>query len=243
MTPPTLVMAAHGTRSAAGLATTHALADLVRSLRPGLEVVVSFVDVAQPTFADVAAAVAGPMVVVPALLSAGYHVHVDIPRVLRGRPEVVVTPALGPDRVLSEILASRLAARSGSPAHGVALVATGSSDPAARTDVVAAAQDLASVLGRSVEAIFMTGPDASLDRALGPDVEVASYLLADGAFFDRLERTATAAGVPTVSRPIGVDPRLAALVLRRYDDGALTLAGNGVPGARSEPKVNRPHHL
>lgn len=230
MTGPTLVMAAHGTRSAAGLTTTHALADVVRALRPDLDVRVSFVDVAEPVFADVVAAVAGPVVVVPALLSAGYHVHVDIPRVLRGRPDAVVTPALGPDRMLSEVLVLRLAeARSGPPAPTVLLVATGSSDASARADVDAATADLESQLQRPVRTCFMSGPSADLETALGPDIDVATYLLADGAFYDRLRALATAAGVRTISAPLGVHPRLAELVLRRYYDAlpgfASTAAG------------------
>lgn len=228
---PLLLLAAHGTRSTAGLAVTYELAEVVRGLRPELDVAVSFVDVAEPTFADAVAGVVGPLVVVPALLSAGYHVHVDIPRVLRGRSDAVVTPALGPDRMLSEILVLRLGeGRSGAPANSVVLVATGSSDASARADVEAAAADLEKQLQRPVRACFMSGPSADLDAALGPDVDIATYLLAEGAFYDRLRASAAAAGVRTISRPLGVHPRLAELVLRRYDDVAPELARAGAHG-------------
>ncbi len=212
---------------------TYGLAEVVRGLRPDIDVRVSFVDVAQPTFADAVAGVAGPVVVVPALLSAGYHVHVDIPRVLCGRSEVVVTPALGPDRMLSELLVLRLAeARTGPPAASVVLVATGSSDAAARADVDAAAADLETQLQRAVRACFMSGPSADLDAALSPDVEVATYLLAEGAFYDRLRAAAAAAGVRTISAPLAIHPRLAELVLRRYDDALPELTRAGAQGVR-----------
>ena len=220
---PVLVMAAHGTRSAVGIDTTQQLAGLMRSMRPELDVRVSFVDVAAPVFADVVAGVTGPLTVVPVLLSGGYHVHIDIPNVLRARADAVVAPALGPDRSLSLIMAQRLAfARGDRPGAGagVVLVSTGSSDAAARGDVVSAAADLAEVLGEPVRAAYMTGPQADLEAALrqGP-TDVVSYLLAPGSFFDRLRELAVQAGALTVTEPLGVHPGLAQLILRRYDEG------------------------
>src|SRR5882757_1164499 len=78
MTAP-LLAAAHGTRSVAGLATIRALIDQVRLARPALDVDLCFLDVLGPRLAERLDALPGPAVVVPVLLSAGYHVLDDIP--------------------------------------------------------------------------------------------------------------------------------------------------------------------
>lgn len=230
---PVLVLAVHGTRSPAGIDTTHRLADVVRSQRPELDVRVGFVDVAAPVFADVVAAVIGPLVVVPVLLSGGYHVRIDIPRVLRASPDAVVAPPLGPDRALSLIMAERLAFARAGRAAPVLLVSTGSSDASARGDVRTAAADLGDVLGEPVRPVFMTGPGADFDAALaGAPVDVVSYLLAPGTFVDRLRRQALAAGAQAVTEPLGAHPDLAALIVRRYDRARLTSSSGSKPAVQ-----------
>lgn len=232
---PTLICAAHGTRSAPGLATIDRLVSGVRAARPALDVRASFVDVAPPFLADVLAEVRGPVVIVPVLLSGGYHVRVDIPSVIGDRPDTVQTPALGPDRAVSLALADRLSAargRSRPPADRIVLVATGSTDPLARADVAAAAADLADLVGRPVEAAVLGGAGAALAEVLGRfapgSVEVASYLLAEGFFADKLRLDALGLGVEVISPPIGGHPAIADLILRRYDGAT----GNGWPPGR-----------
>ena len=87
---PPLVVAAHGTRQAEGLAGCRALVDRVTGRLPDTSVSVGFVELAEP---GIAAAVAGALealpsgpggegpdaVVVPLLLHAGGHVRSDIP--------------------------------------------------------------------------------------------------------------------------------------------------------------------
>lgn len=107
-----LLAVAHGTRDSAGLAATAALLDMVRALRPGLPVELGYVDVAEPLLADTLARLAGPVVVVPLLLGAGYHVREDIPAALAAAPQVTarVADVLGPDPRLAAILHERLTA-------------------------------------------------------------------------------------------------------------------------------------
>ncbi|MFW5898994.1 MAG: sirohydrochlorin chelatase, partial [Jiangellaceae bacterium] len=73
-TQPALIAAAHGTRHAAGRAAIAELRAAVAAARPGLDVVEAYVDedVQRPGLTEVLDA-AGPAVVVPLLLSAGYH--------------------------------------------------------------------------------------------------------------------------------------------------------------------------
>ena len=210
----------------------------VRRVRPELDVRLAFVDVAEPFLADVVAAVDAPLIVVPVLLSRGYHVRVDIPQALAGRPDAAAAPALGPDRAVSRALAERLeAARSPGVGPGglIVLVATGSSDPDAAADLAIAAADLAALVHTPVHAAVMSGPGVPFAEAVsGHDavtVDVVPYLLAEGVFYDRLLTESRALGVATVGGPIGAHPALVELILARYDL-AVANAGGSSPGGR-----------
>ena len=221
---PTLIAAAHGTRSDAGQAVISNLVNAVRARRPALDVRLAYVDVVEPFLADVVAEVSGPLVVVPVLLSRGYHVRVDIPSALGSREDACASTSLGPHRAVSVAMAERLADARGPgvlPAPGLVLVATGSSDPDSAQDLQSAAADLAELLERPVHAGVMSGPGqdfAALIDQLGPDqVDVVPYLLADGFFLDRLVTQCEQLGVRTTGGPIGAHPAVVELILNRYD--------------------------
>ncbi|MEV4639773.1 CbiX/SirB N-terminal domain-containing protein [Actinoplanes sp. NPDC049548] len=209
-----LLAVAHGTRSAAGQAQIRDLVDRVACRRPDVDVRLAYVDVQHPRVAD---AIEESDVVVPLLLSAGYHVRVDIAQAAAGAG-AVVAPPLGPDAVLVEILRRRLPA-----CDAVVLAAAGSSDPAWRADVDAVAAELGATVGY-----------ASGNERLVPDVvaqlrhdgrrriAVAAYLLADGLFYRSLHR----AGADHVTAPLCEDPAIADLVLTRFRD--LTMAASGL---------------
>jgi sirohydrochlorin ferrochelatase len=214
MTTP-LIAAAHGTRSAAGLATIGRLIDRVRARRPGLSVDLCFLDVLEPSLRERLAGVEGPAVVVPVLLSAGYHVADDIPSIAALHPQVKVARHLGPHRLLSHALRDRLIEAGATDADGIALVASPSQRPDAARDVAAAAADLAEVLARPVQVAPL---DDSLPAALARmpgSTAVASYLLAEGAFLDTLRELAAAHIL--VADPLGAHPAIAELILERYD--------------------------
>ncbi|MGK5685052.1 CbiX/SirB N-terminal domain-containing protein [Actinoplanes sp. URMC 104] len=136
---PTLIAVAHGTRSPAGQAQIRDLVARVAARRPGLDVRLAYVDVQEPKVAEVVAAVPDA-VVVPLLLSAGYHVRVDIAEAVAGTG-IPVTRPLGPDDVLLDSLLKHLP-----PADAVVLAAAGSSDPAWRADVESVARLLSEKL-------------------------------------------------------------------------------------------------
>src|SRR5690242_20109424 len=106
--PPRLLVVAHGTRSAAGSATTSEVVAAVARARPGLQVDLCFLDVVQPTLTQALDATAATTVVVPLLLSTGYHVRQDIPAAVSGRAQVRVARHLGPHPLLADALADRL---------------------------------------------------------------------------------------------------------------------------------------
>ncbi|MFI9594861.1 sirohydrochlorin chelatase [Nonomuraea sp. NPDC052265] len=220
--PPTLVLAAHGTRSAAGERTLAALAGSVRRARPGHRVELGFLEISGPPLADVLPAVHGPVVVVPLLLAGGYHVHIDLPEVIAARrPDALVAGPLGPHSLLTSALARTLDRAGLRGADTVILAAAGSSDPAGLADVRAAARRLAVRLSRPVTAAFAASGTPSLpgavDRARvrsGGRVLVASYVLAPGFFHDRL----AGAGADLVTAPLAPDPAVTALIWHRFDE-------------------------
>jgi sirohydrochlorin ferrochelatase len=219
----TLLIAAHGTRSATGSATTAALAGAIAAARPDTPVRLCFLDVAEPSLAQALDELAGQaVVVVPLLLSGGYHVHTDIPAVVAGRQEVRVARHLGPDPAVLAAVANRLD-EAGGTRGPVLLAAIASSQATARAEVDAAAAGLAAVLARPV-AVLPLGPGsaAELDATATP-YSVASYLLAEGGFFDNLRAAVRGRGV--VAEPLGVHPALVALVWNRYDEAVNRGAG------------------
>jgi sirohydrochlorin ferrochelatase len=230
--PPVLVACAHGTRNPTGRRLIAELALAARVQRRGLVTTAAFVDVQPPTVVDVVAELSGagrPAVVVPLLLSGGYHVHVDIAGAVAAAPGTVAARPLGPDPRLVEVLHDRLV-QSGAdprdPLTAVVLAAAGSSDPRAVADV----ESTADLLQRTWAGPVTTGygsaaqptvPDAVLAARRGgaERVVVASYLLAPGHFHDRL----AGAGADAVTAPLLPDERIAAVLLDRYD-AALTAA-------------------
>lgn len=214
---PALLVVAHGTRSPAGSATTAQLVAAVAAARPGITVGLCFLDVAAPSLPDTLARISTPTVVVPLLLSTGYHVLTDIPAAVAGRPEVRVARHLGPDPLLVEALVDRLAAaRAGEPCSTV-LVGAGSSRAEAAAELAATGALLAARVGRPVPVLTMADDlRTGLAAQPGP-VEVATYLLAEGQFVTTLR--AAADGIATVAEPIGVHPALVELVWARYDAG------------------------
>lgn len=228
---PVLVGCSHGTDSTAGRAAIASILAGVRRARPGLDVREAFVDVQRPEVADVVAGVLAEgreAVVVPLLLSAGFHVHVDVAAAVAPRG-ATASGAMGPDPRLVAVLADRLAAAGAGPGDAVVLAAAGSSDPRSARAVERVADGLRAawphgpvIVGYGAGA-RPSVPDAvaAARRAVGARrVVVASYLLAPGFFHDRL----LAAGADVVTEPLAPDHRLASLVLDRYREGADRLA-------------------
>jgi sirohydrochlorin ferrochelatase len=219
--PPALVACSHGTNDPVGRQAIDQLRDAVSALRPELAVVEAYVDVQQPELSEVLRD-SGPAVVVPVLLSSGYHVHVDIAdAVAAAGPAVRMAAALGPDPALVEVLVERLeAAMSGDPA--VVLAAAGSSDRRAVKDVERTASELAGRLGRQVVPAYASAAEPRVDRAVaqlrsdGRRVVIASYLLAHGFFYDQLGQ----ADADIVTAPLLPHQAIAQVVLRRYRDVA-----------------------
>jgi sirohydrochlorin ferrochelatase len=195
-------------------------------------VVGAWVELVPPAVDEVMSGLTGPAVVVPLLLSTGYHVGNDVPAAvaLAGVP-VHVTRPLGPDRRLARAMTARLREAGARWGDGVVLVAAGSTDIAAFADVDRAAKLLRSEWGPWVDYACLSGP--------GPDVSatvdylrhcgarrvcVAPYLLSPGLFSREVADRAAAAGAATVAPVLGAHRLLTELVLRRYRQGVRALA-------------------
>lgn len=212
--PSALVAASHGTSDPAGRRAVASLVAAVRGDLPGTDVLDSFVDVQQPDVPSTIATLdpAAPVTIVPLLLSAGYHVHVDLAKAARAaRPrDVRVTAALGPDPRLATVLARRLSEAGLQPGDHVVLAAAGSSNASAVADCHTVGAMLAATLGREVTVSFISAAsprvaDAVSDTRVahpGARVVVATYLLAPGYFAS----LAASAGADITSDPLLTDP-------------------------------------
>ncbi|MER8155537.1 sirohydrochlorin chelatase [Streptomyces sp. NPDC094472] len=242
--PPTLVAVAHGSRDPEALRTVTALLDRVRALRPGLPVRLGHIELNQPLLTDTLAALRGEAVLVPLLLSRGYHIKQDIPDAVAAAPHLAAHLAapLGPDPLLAEALHARLAEagrRAGAPhgtgvtgvaaSHraGVVLAAAGSRDPDAALDVARTAALLSARLGGvPVLPGYASGSGPTVPEAvralasLGHDrIAVASYFTAPGRFATQcanaVQNMSATPGV--AAAPLAAHPAVARLVVRRYE--------------------------
>ncbi|MBN9212240.1 MAG: hypothetical protein BGO45_03560 [Microbacterium sp. 71-36] len=215
-----LIACAHGTRFEEGRVVIRELLDILRATAPDdVEVLEAYVDVHGPFVADVVASARDrtcDIVIVPLLLSTGYHTEVDLREAADGLP---VAAPLGPHRLLAEILADRVRASGAGPDDTVILAAAGSTRPGAVVDVegMAAMMADAGVHGPVVAAYAAASepriPDAVASaRAEGHRTVAASYVLAPGHFSRVIEN----ADADLTSAPIGADPRVAAVVWERW---------------------------
>jgi sirohydrochlorin ferrochelatase len=223
------LLVAHGTRKADGVAMIADLAERVGA-HLGRRVHTAFVDVLGPTPADVLSELLDePAVVVPAFLASGYHVRVDIPTFVEAsrHSNVTVTEALGPSPHIVRVITDRLVESGWRPSDSVVLAAAGTSDDRAKRDLRVTAALLSAAIGARVELAYAaTGEPRVADavaalRANGARrVVVASYLLADGLFQDRLH----ASGADVVTAPLGTHPGMARLIANRFRRARLPVA-------------------
>ncbi len=241
---PALVVVAHGSRDPRALSTVRALLDRVRALRPGLPVHLGHIELNAPLLPDTLAALGdSEAVLVPLLLSRGYHVKRDIPDLAAAFPaRTRVAAPLGPHPLLVDALRARLLEAGWPPHvgrdHAVVLAAAGSRDPDSATDTARTAALLAARLGTPVLPAYASAATPTVREAVRTltarghgRVAVASYFTAPGRF-------ATQCAAETrwiASSPLGTHPAMAQLLLHRYDEAPAGTAG--LPGAISLASV------
>nr|WP_107046813.1 sirohydrochlorin chelatase [Streptomyces albus] len=193
-------------------------------------------------------------VLVPLLLSRGYHVKHDIPRTLaEAAPALraVVAAPLGPHPLLAEALHARLTEAAANSLHpdggydGVVLAAAGSRDPDGARDTGRTARLLGARLGgipvlpAYASAAAPTVPEAVGElRARGcRRVAVASYFTAPGRF-----ATVCAQAAPDglAAAPLGAHSAMARLILHRYDEALAAAAEPAVRDFSAPARLEAP---
>lgn len=222
MARPTLLAVSHGTADVDGAAAIAALVAEVRAALTDVDVIEAFVDVQQPDAAELAPQLEGPLVIVPLLLSSGFHVHHDLHGIAKTRPSTVIADPMGPDPLLAEVLAQRLPDGD----DPVILVVAGSRDPRSLTDAEGMGALLAQRLGRDVHLAYLAARQPDLPTALAehPHAIVSTYLLAQGYFFDLAQRQAADRALTMPLLDGGPVPQpLVDLVVARYEAAAAQL--------------------
>lgn len=226
---PALVGIAHGTSSPLGVNAVQMLMASVIKAHPELTMTLGFVDVQRPDTREALDSLEPGLsaIVVPLLLSAGFHVHVDLTKTVNAQTDrkVRLAKALGPDHRLINILQHRLAEVGLSSEDQLILAVAGSSDKRAIADCNLVASALAASVNQAVTLGFLSAAKPSLvdaitaARAQHPKkrIVVSSYLLAPGYFHTLVEN----AGADVVTSPLlvadGPTPwQLVEVVIDRY---------------------------
>ncbi len=230
---PVLIGCAHGTRSRAGRDVIRAILTRVQHQLGSTAVREAYVDVQDPDVATVVDAVAArsaddrrtrpenapDAVVVPLLLSTGYHVAWDIAHAVEGHA-ALAAPPLGPDPRLADVMAERLEECGLGEHDAVVMAVAGTRDRAGQEMAARMRELLAARLGRPVALGFVAAAEPSVGTAVaalreqdpGRRVVVASYLLVPGYF----QRVLADAGADLVAEPLGDHPLIADIVAERF---------------------------
>lgn len=212
-TVTSLVTVAHGTRNLDGNDVARRIAAAAGE-RLGCTTRASFVELSEPLFADVMVEASEPTVVIPLLLSTGFHMRSDLPEAVeKASVPVVLGPTLGPDPLLAQAQVARLLEAGAVPGQRVVLVAAGSSDEDATCDQSAAVALLSRAWNGPVELATLSGHGTRPADLVRPGDAVSPYLLSPGFFHDRICREAPEGVV--VADVIGAHPLVVDLVVAR----------------------------
>lgn len=221
---PALVVCAHGTDDPDGRATVVAIAEAAAGRLPDVTVEAAYVDVQEPKLdavVDRLVAAGEHVVVVPILLTLGFHTEVDVQEAIADHPgRAVSTGPLGPDPRLAGALVDRLREARVPEDTAVVVGVAGSSRPEAAEVGRGVARSVQSRWSGPVTVGFLavaepSVPDAvAAARSTGP-VALASYLIGRGFFQRKLAK----AGGDFLAEPLGDHPGLVDVVVDRYRSG------------------------
>lgn len=245
------LLVAHGTANPHGVAMIGELAARM-SARLREPVRTAFLDVLGPGPAEVLASIPDePTVVVPAFLTAGYHVRADLPARIAesGHRRVTVTPALGPSPELARALLGRIAEAGWRHGDAVVLAVAGTRDRQAQSALRSTAATLSALAGRRVPIGFAApSQDGHGYPAVGEVVDrvradsaarvvIASFLLAEGLFQQRLRES----GADAVAEPLGLHPSVIRLACLRRSHALESVRSGRRSGALRARPVAEPH--
>lgn len=213
--PVRLVTVAHGTRKTTG---NEVAVEITRraAAQLGIDAVTSYVELCDPLLTDVLAGSSATTVVLPLLLSTGYHLRQDLPAAVAGAGgRTTLGRSLGPHALLADAQVDLLRRAGAQPGSPLVMVAAGSSDELATRDLDRAGELLARAWGAPVRVATLSGLGRRPEEVVRAGDQVSSYLLAPGFFADRAARVAREAGATVVADAIGPHPLVVDLVVRR----------------------------
>ena len=232
MTPPVLLLAAHGSRDVRFSATARRVAAVTAQSLPGVRVELAYLDLNAPLLEDALAQLSGPVVVVPLLFGDGFHSKVDLPAILtqahRRNPALraAAAPVIGRHSPVPALV-DRLAEAGMRPGDGVLMYAVGSSDAGSDASIRARGRELSGVLGVPVETVFATrlGHDGAavadavsrLRRQGATRIAASPLFLSAGLLTERVERRLDQiAPGSLVAGPVADHPAVIGAVVRLY---------------------------
>lgn len=202
----------------------------VAAAAPGVDVHLGFLDHVAPEPAEILTTLPpGPAVLVPLLLAAAFHVHVDLATIAdearsAGR-DIAVAPALIPHPALLSVAEDRLAEAGIGPDAAIVLAAAGTSSATANAATERIARDLSIRRAAPVLAGYASAAKPTVSQAISQlrteanMVGVLSWLLAPGRFATTIAGAARDAGVPSTA-VLGAHPALISALLDRYNEAA-----------------------
>lgn len=210
-----LVTVAHGTRTPAGNVVARQLTEAAGT-RLGRSATCSYVELSEPLLTNVVPTAPAGTVVVPLLLSTGFHLRQDLPAMVAAAARPLrLGRSLGPHRDLAAAQVHRLRQAGACSGQPLVMVAAGSTDALATRDLRRAAELLAREWGGPVRVATLAGLGGRVAEVVRPGDVVSPYLLATGFFARRLREEALAAGASVVADVVGPHERVVELVVAR----------------------------
>ena len=230
--PVTLLLIAHGSPDSRHREEIQELAERVQ-LHSGTPTLIGFLEHNEPSVEVVLDALERdePVDVVGLFLTAGYHVNVDLPRVLEDARHTV--PVLHGHLGVGDWVIPALEEAVGRPTsgEGAVLATVGSADPDAHEEVLGLAASWQRQRGSPVRPAFITGTGPTIDEALGMLTDagctnrtIALLVLAHGVLADRAVTIGDAHGV-RVTPPLIHSPHVVERVIamaKSHSDGLET---------------------
>ena len=253
-----LILLAHGSRHNQTEAALHSLANKVQTSLPSpsyggpSHVRIAWLDLTQPSLDTVCAELAADgvhaAVAVPLLFTDAFHSRVDVPSQVAATShhgvDVTVTAGLGLGDGVRRTVVQRIievagigatGAGAANPGHNdVLIMAVGSSDAQANTDVRNFAAELDALMPGTVAAAFVVGPEkvkgaAAVEQARvraankGRGLIVVPLFTAPGLLWEKVRCAAVdrskSVSAPRYAEPLG--DLLAPIVCCRWDSAAL----------------------
>lgn len=207
-----VVATAHGTDNPDGRATINLireqLAAVLNENEPGgYTVHEAYVDVQQPDIDSVTAQFSeqDDVVIVPLLLSTGFHTQVDLNRAAKNSPaDVKVARALGPSAALARLQRQRLEEAGWDRYGDLVMAAAGSSRADGREAVELQSHIFSTLISQWTPHGFVADIDPKIADVVEENMAdyVSSYLLGRGFFQDKLNKLDGAGDTLIISEPL-----------------------------------------